>query len=259
MFWHRSEMFLQLNSFKTTGYSLGGSLASMTAVYLAKKDLVDRHLVAVRNSFFLWIHNYCLQILRYVWSHLENLVLGTLLSLEQWKSIYDFVIALWKATTSCVVCSIYYDFYEWLHNMNQDPQTALILQIASVPRSPDPSTVIGGSLFYRQPLFYRYLVHYNNKMQKDDQFVVSIWSVPLPYWRTIFNFQICGLSDDYGCRNTHKSFSMADHTSYFNLNREQFIKNGCPRDLVFWATSSSFLWFFNKLSLCRTHTKRTVE
>ncbi|VDP48186.1 unnamed protein product [Heligmosomoides polygyrus] len=151
----------------TTGYSLGGSLASMTAVYLAKKDLVDRHLI---------------RLVTFGEPRTGNVAFA--------RAVEKYIRFRYRVVKGD-------DF------------------IASVPRSPDPSTVIGGSLFYRQPLFYRYLVHYNNKMQKDDQFV------------------ICGLSDDYGCRNTHKSFSMADHTSYFNLNREQFIKNGCPRDLVF--------------------------
>ncbi|RCN47023.1 hypothetical protein ANCCAN_06954 [Ancylostoma caninum] len=114
-----------------TGYSLGGSLASMTALYLAKNDLVDKKVVA------------------------------------------------------------------------------------SIPRSADPSTTLTGTLYQKQPLFYRYLVHYNNKMEKGDP------------------FRICGLSDDYGCRNTHRSFSIADHLSYFHINRDKFVQDGCPRDQLF--------------------------
>ncbi|KIH69483.1 triacylglycerol lipase [Ancylostoma duodenale] len=73
-----------------TGYSLGGSLASLTALYLAKNDLVDKKVVA------------------------------------------------------------------------------------SIPRSADPSTTLTGTLYQKQPLFYRYLVHYNNKMEKGDSFRVSL-------------------------------------------------------------------------------------
>ncbi|WKY15858.1 hypothetical protein Q1695_000943 [Nippostrongylus brasiliensis] len=151
----------------TTGYSLGGSLASMAALYLAIKDLVDKK--SIRLVTFGEPRTGNVAYARAVEKHIR------------------FRYRVVKGD----------DF------------------IASIPRSPDPSAIITGPLFYRQPLFYRYLVHYDNKMKKNDPFIV------------------CGLSDDYGCRNTHRSFNMQDHSSYFNVDREQFVKGGCPRDMIF--------------------------
>ncbi|EPB69547.1 triacylglycerol lipase [Ancylostoma ceylanicum] len=112
-----------------TGYSLGGSLASMASLYLAKKKLVERN------------------------------------------------------------------------------------QITSIPRSVDPTTsLVTATLFERQPLFYRYLVHYNNDMEKGD------------------DFSVCELSDDFGCRNTNLAYDLSDHQNYFDLDADQFVGDGCPRD-----------------------------
>ncbi|KAK6763590.1 hypothetical protein RB195_024058 [Necator americanus] len=87
--------------------------------------------------------------------------------------------------------------------------------VTNIPHSVDPSTTLTGLFYHRQPLFYRYLVHYDNKMDKGDP------------------FRICGLSDDYGCRNTDRSFNFDDHLSYFHINRDKFIQEGCPREHLF--------------------------
>ncbi|EYC14898.1 hypothetical protein Y032_0039g72 [Ancylostoma ceylanicum] len=150
-----------------TGYSLGGSLASMTALYLAKNDFVDK------------------KVLRLVTFGEPRT--GNVAFAEAVEKYVKFRYRVVKGD----------DF------------------VASVPRSADPSTTLTGTLYQKQPLFYRYLVHYNNKMEKGDP------------------FRICGLSDDYGCRNTHRSFSIADHLSYFHINRDKFIQDGCPRDQLF--------------------------
>ncbi|KIH68794.1 triacylglycerol lipase [Ancylostoma duodenale] len=85
--------------------------------------------------------------------------------------------------------------------------------ITSIPRSVDPTTsLVTATLFERQPLFYRYLVHYNNDMEKGD------------------DFSVCELSDDFGCRNTNLAYDLSDHQNYFDLDTDEFVNSGCPRD-----------------------------
>ncbi|VDK52183.1 unnamed protein product, partial [Cylicostephanus goldi] len=85
--------------------------------------------------------------------------------------------------------------------------------IASVPRSADPAaSLLTATMYERQPLFYRYLVHYDNKMKKGD------------------TFKICELSDDFGCRNTNFAYDLDDHRTYFHIDSDKFIEEGCPRD-----------------------------
>ncbi|KAK5986884.1 Triacylglycerol lipase [Trichostrongylus colubriformis] len=152
---------------KVTGYSVGGSLASMTALYLAKNELVNKALI---------------RLVTFGEPRTGNVAFA--------RAVEKYIRFRYRVVKRD-------DF------------------IASIPRSAEPSTILSETAFYRQPLFYRYLVHYENRMTKND------------------TFYICGLSDDYGCRNTHKSFNMADHFSYFSIDREKFIKNRCPRDEIF--------------------------
>ncbi|ETN78103.1 hypothetical protein NECAME_10581 [Necator americanus] len=46
-------------------------------------------------------------------------------------------------------------------------------------------------------------------------------------------FSVCGLSDDFGCRNTDLSYDLTDHLTYFHIDIDQFIEDGCPRDRLF--------------------------
>ncbi|WKY15857.1 hypothetical protein Q1695_000942 [Nippostrongylus brasiliensis] len=151
-----------------TGYSLGGSLASMTAVYLAKKEIVDKKL---------------LRLLTFGEPRTGNVAFA--------KDVEENISFRFRVVKKN-------DF------------------ISSIPRSVDPATsLITATNFERQPLFYRYLVHYNNNMKKGDK------------------FKICELSDDYGCRNTNLAFDMNDHNSYFNVDTDQFIEGRCPRGMLF--------------------------
>ncbi|CAJ0609806.1 unnamed protein product [Cylicocyclus nassatus] len=153
-----------------TGYSLGGSLASMTALYLARKEIVDKKL---------------LRLITFGEPRTGNVAFA--------EAVEKYVKFRYRVVKGD-------DF------------------MTSIPRSVDPQTTLTGTLYRRQPLFYRYLVHYDNKMEKGD------------------TFRICGLSDDYGCRNTHRSFSIADHLSYFHINREKFLQQGCPRSQLLKET-----------------------
>ncbi|PIO75590.1 hypothetical protein TELCIR_02352, partial [Teladorsagia circumcincta] len=85
--------------------------------------------------------------------------------------------------------------------------------VTSIPRSVDPATsLITATAFERQPLFYRFLVHYNNNMKKGDK------------------FKVCELSDDFGCRNTNLAFDLSDHQSYFHVDVDEFITEKCELD-----------------------------
>ncbi|KAK5964812.1 Triacylglycerol lipase, partial [Trichostrongylus colubriformis] len=106
-----------------TGYSLGGSLASMTAVYLAKKKLVDSD---------------SLRLLTFGEPRTGNVAFA--------KEVEENVPFRYRVVKRN-------DF------------------VTSIPRSVDPAaSLITATAFERQPLFYRFLVHYNNSMKKGDKF-----------------------------------------------------------------------------------------
>ncbi|EYC39624.1 hypothetical protein Y032_0649g1128 [Ancylostoma ceylanicum] len=148
-----------------TGYSLGGSLASMASLYLAKKKLVERNQV---------------RLVTFGEPRTGNVAYA--------KEIEENIQFRYRVVKRN-------DF------------------ITSIPRSVDPTTsLVTATLFERQPLFYRYLVHYNNDMEKGD------------------DFSVCELSDDFGCRNTNLAYDLSDHQNYFDLDADQFVGDGCPRD-----------------------------
>ncbi|VDM76105.1 unnamed protein product [Strongylus vulgaris] len=165
---------------QVTGYSLGGSLASMTALYLARKQMVDTKLVG--NVWY---------------SSLTKLRLVTFG--EPRTGNVGFAEAMEK-------------YVKFRYRVVKGDDFVSAIHMSSIPRSVDPTTTLTGTLYRRQPMFYRYLVHYDNKMEKGD------------------TFRICGLSDDFGCRNTHRSFSISDHLSYFHIDRDKFLREGCPRE-----------------------------
>ncbi|KAK6763573.1 hypothetical protein RB195_024047 [Necator americanus] len=151
-----------------TGYSLGGSLASMTSLYVTKKQLVDRSLI---------------RLVTFGEPRTGNVAFA--------KEIEETIVFRYRIVKKN-------DF------------------ISSIPRSVDPTTsLLTATLFDRQPLFYRHLVHYDNNMEKNG------------------TFSVCGLSDDFGCRNTDLSYDLTDHLTYFHIDIDQFIEDGCPRDRLF--------------------------
>ncbi|CAI5452099.1 unnamed protein product [Caenorhabditis angaria] len=74
-----------------------------------------------------------------------------------------------------------------------------------------PLNMLTTSLYNRQPLHYRYMVHYNGPMFKGE------------------SFKVCEVSDDSACRNVALS-DISDHTTYFQIDQDDFVKNGCPRN-----------------------------
>ncbi|CAJ0609825.1 unnamed protein product [Cylicocyclus nassatus] len=151
-----------------TGYSLGGSLASMTSLYLAKKKLVDPNTI---------------RLVTFGEPRTGNVAFA--------KEIEEHIQFRYRVVKKN-------DF------------------IASIPRSADPAaSLLTATMYERQPLFYRYLVHYDNKMKKGD------------------TFKICELSDDFGCRNTNFAYDLDDHRTYFHIDSDKFVEEGCPRDHLF--------------------------
>ncbi|KJH43665.1 triacylglycerol lipase [Dictyocaulus viviparus] len=151
-----------------TGHSMGASLASMTALYLSKKQLIDKNL---------------LRLITFGEPRTGNVAYA-----RDVEENIEFRYRVVKRN----------DF------------------IASIPRSVDPTTsLITATMFERQPLFYRYLVHYDNNMSKGT------------------DFKVCDLSDDFGCRNTMLAFDLIDHMSYFNINSDDFLAKKCPREMLF--------------------------
>lgn len=151
-----------------TGHSLGGSLASMTALYLVKTGSVDRK--RIRLVTF------------------GEPRTGNVAYAKELEQFVDFRYRVIKKNDA----------------------------VTNLPASADPNTpLITASMYQRQPLFYRYLVHYDNQMNFGQ------------------GFKICGMSDDHGCRNLALAADFSDHVSYFGLNQDDFVRQRCPRrDLI---------------------------
>ncbi|CAD6193684.1 unnamed protein product [Caenorhabditis auriculariae] len=147
-----------------TGHSLGGSLASMTALYLVKTGSVDRK--KMRLVTF------------------GEPRTGNVAYAKEIESFIDFRYRVIKKNDA----------------------------VTNLPASADPNTpLLTASMYNRQPLYYRFLVHYDNLMQPGD------------------SFKICELSDDHGCRNLAMAGDFSDHTSYFGINQDDYVREGCPR------------------------------
>ncbi|CAO4380070.1 unnamed protein product [Caenorhabditis nigoni] len=144
-----------------TGHSLGGSLASMTALHLVKKKGVDKNRV---------------RLITFGEPRTGNIAYA--------KEIEENVPFRYRVIK------------------RGDP----------VPNMPAPlnPAVLTAAQYNRQAMHYRYLVHYDNNMGKGD----------------VFN--VCSVADDLGCRNTALS-NLADHTSYFQIDQDDFVRNHCPR------------------------------
>ncbi|CAI4229361.1 unnamed protein product [Auanema sp. JU1783] len=152
-----------------TGHSLGGSLASMTALYLIKHGSFESSKVRLLTFGEPRTGNtaYAREVEKYVPFR-----------------------------------------YRVVHRNDA---------ISNLPGSADPNTpLMTSSMFDRQPLFYRHLVHYDNKMERGDK------------------FKICELSDDHGCRNLAMAADFQDHFTYFGINHNDFVRDGCiRRQLIF--------------------------
>ena len=66
----------------------------------------------------------------------------------------------------------------------------------------------------RQPYFYRFAVHYNNNMGRDD------------------TFELCEHPEDHHCRNLALAANIEDHLNYFGLKPDDYLKAGCPKAML---------------------------
>lgn len=44
--------------------------------------------------------------------------------------------------------------------------------------------------------------------------------------------QVCDLSEDHACRNLAAANNILDHTSYFGINADDYLKQQCKKDLL---------------------------
>ncbi|CAL2045413.1 unnamed protein product [Caenorhabditis brenneri] len=144
-----------------TGHSLGGSLASMTALHLVKKKSVDKNRI---------------RLITFGEPRTGNIGYA--------KEIEENIPFRYRVIK------------------RGDP----------VPNMPAPlnPAMLTAAQYNRQAMHYRYLVHYDNNMAKGD------------------GFNVCSVADDLGCRNTAIT-NLADHTSYFQIDQDDFVRNHCPR------------------------------
>ncbi|GMT31858.1 hypothetical protein PFISCL1PPCAC_23155, partial [Pristionchus fissidentatus] len=150
-----------------TGHSLGGSLASMTALYAARNKLIDQSKI---------------RLITFGEPRTGNVAYAKAIETE-----IDFRYRVVKRNDL----------------------------VSNIPNSVDPNAILlTPAMFDRQPLFYRYLVHYDNLMLKTD------------------GFKVCQLSDDHGCRNLAGAVDINDHVSYFNVNHDEYNKLRCPRSML---------------------------
>lgn len=66
----------------------------------------------------------------------------------------------------------------------------------------------------RQPYFYRFAVHYPLGMERGD------------------NFNLCELPEDHHCRNLALAADINDHTTYFGIKADEFLKSNCPKSMI---------------------------
>ncbi|KAF8381232.1 hypothetical protein PRIPAC_70374 [Pristionchus pacificus] len=150
-----------------TGHSLGGSLASMTALYAAHHKLIDQSKI---------------RLITFGEPRTGNVAFAKAIETE-----IDFRYRVVKRNDL----------------------------VSNIPNSVDPNAILlTPAMFDKQPLFYRYLVHYDNLMAKGD------------------SFKVCELSDDHGCRNLAGAVDINDHVTYFNVNHDEYNKARCPRNML---------------------------
>ncbi|CAJ0575853.1 unnamed protein product, partial [Mesorhabditis spiculigera] len=147
-----------------TGHSLGGSLASMTALHLAVNKIFDPSKV---------------RLVTFGEPRTGNVAFAKAL-----ENHIDFRYRVVKRN----------DF------------------VTNIPNTLDPNgMMITNAVFDRQPLFYRFLVHYDNNMDKGD------------------SYKVCEMSDDHGCRNLAVAADFNDHVSYFGIKQDEFLEKRCAK------------------------------
>ncbi|CAJ0951863.1 unnamed protein product, partial [Mesorhabditis belari] len=150
-----------------TGHSLGGSLASMTALHLVVNKLVEPSRV---------------RLVTFGEPRTGNVAFAKAI-----ENNIEFRYRIVKRN----------DF------------------VTNIPGSLDPNgLMVTNAVFDRQPLFYRFLVHYDNNMEKND------------------GYKICEMSDDHGCRNLALAADFNDHITYFGIKHDEFLAQRCKKDLL---------------------------
>jgi hypothetical protein len=66
----------------------------------------------------------------------------------------------------------------------------------------------------RQPFFYRFAVHYDNEMEREDQ------------------FELCEHPEDHHCRNLAMAVDVNDHLTYFGIKADDYLKAECPKSMI---------------------------
>ncbi|CAD5235197.1 unnamed protein product [Bursaphelenchus xylophilus] len=150
-----------------TGHSLGGSLASMTALYLVNQTMFPAEKVKL-------------------------VTFG-----EPRTGNYLFAKAIERNLNFR---------YRVVHRNDA---------VSNIPASMDPDNLLlSVAAAERQPYFYRFAVHYDNEMERDD------------------TFDMCELPEDHHCRNLAMAADINDHMTYFNVKPDDFFKAGCPRSMI---------------------------
>ncbi|KAI1718940.1 lipase (class 3) domain-containing protein [Ditylenchus destructor] len=150
-----------------TGHSLGGSLASMTALYLVNQTIFPADKV---------------KLVTFGEPRTGNLKYAK--AIEQNLNFRYRVINKNDIVTNIA--------------QSVDPD-GLLLSVASAER---------------QPYFYRYAIHYNDGMERDDE------------------FELCEYPEDHHCRNLALAGDVNDHMSYFGVKADDYLKAGCPKAML---------------------------
>uniref|UniRef100_A0A0N4ZRR4 Lipase_3 domain-containing protein n=1 Tax=Parastrongyloides trichosuri TaxID=131310 RepID=A0A0N4ZRR4_PARTI len=87
--------------------------------------------------------------------------------------------------------------------------------VTNIPSSIDPDgAILTTAGLAQQPHFYRYAVHYNNEMNRDDK------------------FEFCSTPEDHKCRNLAGTIDINDHFNYFGIKEEDYLKSNCKKDIL---------------------------
>ncbi|KAE9550727.1 hypothetical protein FO519_006061 [Halicephalobus sp. NKZ332] len=87
--------------------------------------------------------------------------------------------------------------------------------VTNTPASMDPDNLfLSVASSERQPFFYRFLVHYKNGMKRNSE------------------FKLCSYAEDHNCRNLGMTLDTNDHTTYFDIKADDYLKSGCQRKLL---------------------------
>ncbi|CEF64162.1 Lipase, class 3 family-containing protein [Strongyloides ratti] len=150
-----------------SGKGLGGSLASMTALYVANKTIINNDKIKLVTFGEPRTGNYLYS-----------------------KSIEKSISFR----------------YRIIHRNDI---------VTNIPNSIDPDgAILTTAGLAQQPHFYRYAVHYNNKMERDD------------------DFDICSTPEDHKCRNLAAAIDINDHFNYFGIKEEDYVKSNCKKDIL---------------------------